>query len=333
MRSIQNIIIIFAIIGGLAGCNGGANQQKNPATKKKITIKIPDFNADSAYSYIAKQVSFGPRVPNTENHDACAKYLYDKLNSFADTAMNQKYTAKAFDGTRLKGINIIGSFNPEAKDRVLLCSHWDSRPWADHDSDPAKRNEPVMAANDGASGVGILLEMARQMHLDHPEIGVDIIFFDLEDYGPPRDKQQNDEEDWWALGSQYWARHPHIENYYANYGILLDMAGAKNAKFYMEGYSMMYATGVIKKVWNTARKLNYSMYFPFEQNGYIQDDHVYINEIIGIPSIDIIHLNPDSSNHTFFEYWHTTHDTLDKISKETLKAVGQTLLTVIYEEK
>lgn len=327
------LILIIPLMLLLFSCN--QNEEKKTPTESKVvkTIQVPQFNADSAYQYVEKQVAFGPRIPNTEPHQLCAEYLVGKLDAFADTAFIQYFKTRAYNGTILNGKNIIGIFHPDLNNRILLCAHWDTRPFADHDPDPSKHKTPIDGANDGASGVGVLLEIARQMSMQEPPIGVDIVLFDTEDYGPPQDLQQRSEGDWWGLGSQYWSRNPHKVNYYARYGILLDMVGAKDATFYLEGFSMTYAPDFLKKVWNTAHRLGYKNYFIFEQDKFIDDDHKYVNEILNIPTIDIIHLDPNSANHTFFDYWHTTGDTMDKISRETLKAVGQTLLTVVYEMK
>ena len=330
----RNIIFIFFIFPFFLSC--GNNNEKTGTKKprgEKISIVVPEFNADSAFNFVKAQVDFGPRVPNTEAHAKCAEYLYNSLKMYTDTAMIQNFKVRAFDGTVLNGKNIIGSFFPKRNNRILLCAHWDSRPFADYDDDPEHHNTPIDGANDGASGVGVLLEIARQVYTHKPAIGIDIIFFDAEDYGPPKDKQSKSEENFWALGSQYWSKNPHVMNYYAKFGILLDMVGAKGATFYMEGYSLYYAPQVVKKVWSTAHRLSYQNYFIFEQLGYIEDDHKPINEIIGIPTIDIIHLDQKSSNSTFFEHWHTVNDKIDVIDKQTLKVVGHTLLTVIFEEK
>jgi Zn-dependent M28 family amino/carboxypeptidase len=318
----------------LFACNEGRKpESKTEPLDQKPKVNIPVFNADSAYSYVKNQVDFGPRVPNTLNHQKCAEYLFEKLKSFADTAMVQSFKTKAFDGTVLNAKNIIGVFNPDKSKRILLCAHWDSRPFADHDPDPSKHNTPIDGANDGASGVGVLLEVARLMATDKPSVGVDIIFLDVEDYGPPRNHPSADVKDQYGLGSQYWSKNPHDPDYTADYGILLDMVGAKNAQFYMEGFSLMHASGVLKKVWNTAHRAGYAEYFLFEQVGYIDDDHKYINEIAKIPTINIIHLDPESSNSSFFEQWHTTADNMSVIDKQTLKVVGQTVLNVIFGEK
>ena len=236
-----------------------------------------DFNVDSAYIYIAQQVALGPRVPNTPAHKACADYLIEKMHGFCDTLIVQDFTVKAYNGTLLNGKNIIGSFRPELTSRILLGAHWDSRPYADHDPNPANRRTPIDGANDGASGIGVLMEIARQLSLKNPEIGVDIIFFDVEDYGAPQDDENSYQGEFWCLGSQYWAKNQHIQNYKARYGILLDMVGGKNAVFTREGTSNYFAPDILNKVWNIAMKLGYTAYFKNIETPPITDDHLYIN--------------------------------------------------------
>lgn len=309
-----------------------APKTSNPKKENKaIDVKIPRFNEDSAYRYIADQVAFGPRVPNTAAHTACGRYLIDKLKKFSDTVLVQQYKTRAYNGTILNGLNIIGSINPHIQKRIFISSHWDSRPYADNDPDPANHRTPIDAANDGASGVGVILEMARQMSIERPRIGVDFIFFDTEDYGPPIDLNQHG-GNFWGLGSQYWSKNLHNPDYSPHYGILLDMVGAKDASFYMEGFSLEYASHILKKVWNIGKELGYDNYFLFENGGYIDDDHKYINEIAKIPTIDIIHLVKDTPGNTFFKYWHTLGDDMSTIDKNTLNVVGQTMLTLTYRE-
>jgi len=329
----KNLLYINLALLLLIACgepNKKQTSQKKSTPKKQITI--PDFNADTAYLFVEKQVAFGPRVPNTVEHNNCAQFLYNKLKVYADTALIQNYKTRAYNNTVLNGKNIIGSFKPHNINRILLCAHWDTRPYADYDKNPDNHLKPIDGANDAGSGVGVLLEIARQMSLRNPGIGVDIIFFDVEDYGPPQELQMHG-SNFWGLGSQYWSRNPHEPGYDARYGILLDMVGATNATFLMEGHSMLYASDILKKVWTVGNRIGYTDFFLFDSAGYIDDDHKYVNEILGIPTIDIIHLDTESTGSIFFEHWHTLGDTMDKIDKETLKAVGQTLLTVIYEEK
>jgi hypothetical protein len=291
--------------------------------------KGPEFDAASAYGFVKKQVEFGPRVPGTPAHAACADWLVKEFKQWTPDVVVQAFRAKAFDGTLLDGQNIIASFNAGASDRILLCAHWDSRPFADHDPDPANRYTPIMGANDGASGVGVLLEVARLLSLRKPACGVDIVLFDLEDYGEHNEWRGKVSPDNWCLGSQHWARNPHRPGYRARYGVLLDMVGASDAVFPRDGTSMYFAPSVTKRVWETARGLGYSRYFLDRESGSLIDDHLYINQLTGIPTVDIIHYDPDRG--AFAASWHTLGDTLDKIDIDTLTAVGRTVLALIYQ--
>lgn len=291
-------------------------------TANKPSVNIPDFSADSAYWYTKKQVDFGARVPGTKPHKACADWLETQLRRFADTAFIQKAKATAHDGKQLPIYNIIGIFRPEASERVLLCAHWDTRPVADQDDE--RKNEPILGANDGASGVGVLLEIARQLQAQKPTVGVDIVLFDTEDYG------QSDIDDSYCLGSQYWASHLHKAGYKARYGILLDMVGAPDAMFLKERWSMNYAPATVAKVWSVAAELGFESYFPnMLSPGAITDDHYYVNKIANIPTIDIIHYTPEGG---FAKYWHTHDDNMNAVSKNTLDVVGTVLMTVVYRE-
>ncbi len=310
----------------------GKQNTSSEATKSSQKITTPVFNADSAYSYVDKQVAFGPRVPNTEQHEACAAYLAAEMKRFGADVIVQEADVVAFDNTVLKAKNIIAQYNPELNNRLLLFAHWDSRPFADHDKDPSKHDTAIDGANDGASGVGILMELGRQIGKAGHHLGIDIIFFDAEDYGQPDHKNLPYKEDTWCLGSQYWGKYPHKEGYYARYGILLDMVGAKNALFYQEMYSMRFAPELNNRIWNTASDLGYGQYFVFQQGGMITDDHIYVNKYRNIPCVDIIQFDP-SSESSFGTYWHTHNDDMSNVDKNTLKAVGQTLLEVIYKEK
>lgn len=310
----------------------GANNKKEAAKEQpEERIKAPVFNPDSAYGYVKAQVDFGPRVPNTKAHEACGDYLASKLSDFGAQVTNQRADLRAFDGTILKARNIIGAYNPESKKRIALFAHWDSRPWADNDPDESNYHTPILGANDGASGVGVLLEIARQIQLKQPELGVDIIFLDAEDYGTPKFHEGESEEDSWCLGSQYWAQRPHEEGYNARFGILLDMVGGKGATFYKERYSNDYAPSVVKKVWEAASLAGYGNFFIDQYGGYATDDHLFINRLAKLPTIDIIPYDPGSGE--FSPVWHTVRDNLDAIDPATLKAVGQTVMEVIYNEK
>lgn len=309
----------------------GQTDSNQTDTKKVLRQSIPVFSADSAFSYVKKQIDFGPRVPGSKAWTTCASWFESELKVWADTIIIQNFQARAFNKEVLKGRNIVAVFNPKAKKRLMLSSHWDSRPFADHDPLPENHRKAVPGANDGASGVGVLMEIARILSKESPDIGVDIVLFDLEDYGPPQDLQRNsDSEDFWGLGSQYWSRNPHIENYRAFYGILLDMVGVPEPRFLQEGFSLYYAPHIVKKVWTMASNLGYSQYFPQEQGGYITDDHYYVNKIAGIPTINIIHL--EKGNNSFFKHWHTINDNLDSVDPKSLDIVGTVLLNLIYSE-
>lgn len=323
----RNILILLSIsFIAMASCSSTKKESATDDAVSVNTTKI-EFDADSAYAYVSRQVEQGARVPNTEAHSRTAEYLASELRRHGAQVTVQSAKLKTFDGTMLNAQNIIGEYNPDSTKRILFLAHWDSRPWADNDPDVSKHKQPVMGANDGASGVGVLLELARVMHKNNPNIGIDIIFVDAEDWGDSSGSMSS--ENTWALGTQYWAQNMHRKNYAPQYGVLLDMVGAKNAKFYKEYLSMNYAPQVVNMIWSIARDAGYSDYFVSEVGGAITDDHVFVNRA-GIPCIDIIDQN-SGSGRGFFPAWHTTYDTMDNISPETLKAVGQTLTDLIYK--
>jgi hypothetical protein len=302
---------------------------------KDTTPKVPTpvFSEDSAYQYIYNQVAFGPRVPNTAPHKACGLWLESELTSYGFEVILQEAIVSAWDGSKLEMKNIIGQFNKESKERILLCAHWDTRPYADKDI--IDRFKPIDGANDGGSGVGVLLEIARQISMKSPGYGVDIIFFDTEDYGTIHDAgYQSIQEmlDDWCLGSQYWSRNLHVANYSPKYGILLDMVGAPNATFPKEGLSMKFAGHKVTAIWNAAESLGYGNYFVKKMAGAITDDHTFINNIAGIPTLDIIDMNVEGQYWTFGSFHHTHADNMDIIDKKTLKAVGQTVMEAIYQK-
>ena len=310
----------------------GSSKKDKTAEEKVIVVKAPDMNADSAYLYVKQQVDFGPRVLGSKAHRECGDFLSAKLASFGAKVYQQEFDATIYDGTTYKARNIIGAFNPDARKRVMLCAHWDSRPWADNDPDEKNHHTPILGANDGASGVGVLLEIARQIQLKAPEIGIDIVLFDAEDYGMPQFTGKHD-EDSWCLGSQYWSRVQHVPHYNARFGILLDMVGGKGATFLQEGYSRDYAFSVVKKIWKKANEIGFGTYFPKRSGGYVTDDHVPVNQVAKIPCVDIIPCDEGCELSSFGSFWHTVNDNMDVIDKNTLQAVGQTVMEVIYNEK
>ncbi|MBP9070316.1 MAG: M28 family peptidase, partial [Bacteroidia bacterium] len=237
----------------------------------------------------------------------------------------QAASATTYDGKSWLLKNVIASFDPQNKKRILLCAHYDSRPFSEKETDPKLRANPCPGVNDGASGVGVLIEVARVIQTKNPNVGIDIVLFDLEDYG-----DNGGMPDTWCLGSQHWSKNPHKPGYTANYGILLDMVGAKDARFPKEEISTFYANDVVTKVWKAAKTSGASAYFVDEETGEMTDDHTFINKIAQIPTIDILHY--DAYKNSFFEHHHKNSDDIKTIDKNTLEAVGQTLLEVIYNE-
>ncbi len=308
---------------------------ENTETPTINTSFAKEFNADSAYFYIQKQVDFGPRIPNTIAHEKCGDFMVNTLKKYGFEVIEQRFNPKTYYGKTLKARNIIGSLNPNASKRILLAAHWDARPYSDKDA--TIKTKTFDAANDGGSGVGILLEIARAIHYakTKPNIGVDIIFFDAEDDGEKESmepvKLPKDLTTWWCLGSQYWANNLHKTGYSAYYGILLDMVGAKDATFPKEGYSMQLAGTITNNLWLTAANLGHSKYFIDAEGGGITDDHVPVNTIAKIPMIDILH-QEIGTERTFGAYHHTQDDNMKVIDKATLKAVGETLMQTLYQE-
>lgn len=324
------VLVLLFLSGAYYGCQTSQTGTQE-ATSVPNILATPTFAEDSAYAFIAKQVDFGPRIPNSSAQKACGIWIVEKMKSYGLQVSTQPFEANRYDGKRLNGLNIIASFNPVATKRILIAAHWDARSIADKDS--VRKNEPIDAANDGASGVGVMIELARVLSQakDKPNVGVDFIFFDLEDHGEPHDMAAGNPLSW-ALGSQYWAAHLLPENYRPYYGILLDMVGAKGAVFPHEGSSMQYAPGLVRSIWATAADLGYGNQFIDADAFGISDDHTAVNEIAKIQMIDIIDLRPVNGGFDFGSYHHTHQDNLSNIDKSTLKAVGQTLLQVLYRE-
>lgn len=326
----KQIPYILSLIIMLLACN---NSAKSVETVQETNV--PEFNSDNAYGFVAAQCSYGPRVMNSVAHDSCAQYIVDTFRSFGLDVIVQEGNGKLYDGTSVKMQNIIASYNSDIVPRIIICSHWDSRPWADHDADEANHHTPIDGANDGASGVGVMMEIARLIQSDTLNIGIDFICFDAEDCGTPEWAEENaNSSDTWCLGSQFWANKIGEESLFSissyKYGILLDMVGGNECVFQKEQYSLYYAPNVVDKVWATANRLGYGNYFKNEEGGGVTDDHVQVNRA-GIRCIDIIASDSKTKMH-FPDTWHTMNDNIGNINRQTLKAVGQTLLDVIYNE-
>ena len=298
----------------------------------------PVFNADSAYAFTKAQCDFGPRNMNSRGHDLCGEWIVNKFREYGCKVTTQRANLTGYDGTTLRSCNIMASINPEATTRILLCAHWDSRPWADNDPDQSNWKKPIIAANDAASGIAVMLELARIINNGkaekalRPQLGVDFVCFDAEDSGTPQWADVPDDADSWALGAQYWSKNL-PQGYEARYGILLDMVGGVGAQFFQEGISLQYAPEIVKKVWRSAREVGFGSYFPKRMGGMVTDDHVPVNRYAKIPTIDIIPFYPDCKQSGFGPTWHTLADNMENIDRNTLRAVGQTLVQVIYKEQ
>jgi glutaminyl-peptide cyclotransferase len=336
------ILLAFAVPFFMRAC---ADEQPPPPppVPPLPQVEIPSFNADSAYNFTDKIVGMSPRVVGSEGARKVKAYLIEQFKKYGADVVEQPFDVKTFDGKSHKATNIVARMNLQATKRVLLSAHWDSRPFADskEETDATKRNKPILGADDSGSAVAMLIEMTRQLQA-HPlsNVGVDIVLFDAEDYGdttkqsplrPLTEAQADAQNKTWALGSQYWSAKPHVAGYKAAYGINLDMAGSQNARFPRETNSQKYAPGVVAKVWRVANYHGFGSYFVNESSSFpMLDDHLYVNEIAKIPMVDIIN-NPVETQ-SFGKYWHTHNDNMSIIDKNTLKAVGQTVLSVLHYE-
>jgi hypothetical protein len=322
--------IVAVLCLSIFACNNESTQTQTETVQKPAAFvkKAPAFNEDSAYYWVQKQVAFGPRVPGSKAHANCAAFIEKTLKDYGLTVVVQTAPITTYDNKIFNLKNIIASYKPEFQKRVLLLAHWDSRHIADNDT--KDENKAIDGADDGGSGVAVLLEIARQLSKADLKVGVDLFFSDLEDYGQPDDSDKPKMQDSWCLGTQYWAKNMHVPGYTANYGILLDMVGAKGAIFPREGTGSYFAPDVVNKVWSTAKNLGYGSYFTDDKTGSTTDDHLYVNTIAKIPCIDIVHMSPVTGS--YGEHHHTHKDTMDIIDKNTLKVVGQTVLEVLWQE-
>ena len=303
-------------------------------TKTNTTADVRcAFSADSAYTYIAQQVAFGARVPGTDEHAACGDWLVKKVAQYGAQVRNQYGTMINYAGEEQPIRNIVAFFEGSTPYTILLCAHWDSRPWSDEELLYEDRFTPVLGANDGASGVGVILEILRQLSTVKANGGytpsVQVVFFDCEDMGTPAHYTGKEREHTWCLGSQYWARdYAQYSPVKIHYGILLDMVGDPSATFPREYFSVTHAATYVEQIWRTATKLGYGRYFVSQPAYPITDDHYYVSTIAGIPCVDIIDYK--SNNGTgFAEWWHTQDDDMRNINKQTLQAVGETVITTI----
>ena len=327
---LSTLLLSLLLLTACGGSQKSTTTESATESEPVATVVGPTFSADSAYAFCKAQCDFGPRTMNSKAHEECGAWIARQFQGYGLSVIEQRATLRGYDGTPLQSNNIIAQYRPEQKERIMICAHWDSRPWADNDPDSTNWHKPVMAANDGASGVAVMLELARLLKDNTPNIGIDFICFDAEDWGEPQWVVSENAENYWALGSQYWAKNLHQSNYKPRYGILLDMVGGQGARFYQEGFSLTYARDLVERIWQAGATVGYSAYFPREEGGSINDDHVPVNEIAHIPCVDIIHHTRGAG---FGPTWHTVNDDMQHIDRNTLRAVGQTLVQVIYTEK
>ena len=323
---------IIALCVGILFCNLGCKSDApvTPPTKEekpaKPRVTIPKFERDSAYAFIEKQLSFGFRIPGTKESHACKDWMVSKLKSYGAQVVEQSFKASFMDVKDAQAYNVIAEINPEKKQRVLLCAHWDSRKVAEKDSDEDRKEDPIMGADDGASGVAVLIEIARLISQNEIDLGVDIVLFDAEDQGDDPGGTKS-----WCLGSQYWSKNPHKAGYNADFGILLDMIAAEGANFTYEGHSSRYAPKVMEKIWTLAHRMGKMDLFKKIKTGAITDDHYWVNLNLGIPTVDIINRpQPNTNGHGFGDYHHTHNDDISIISKKNLGSVGQVVTATLY---
>ncbi len=335
-HSYWSLLAVSCIIALIAGCKGKTRVNTWTGLDTIPLSPCPTFEEDSAMSHIVRQCGFGPRITGTKEADSCAMWIMRMFGSYGCVVKEQKATVTTWEGKQLTCRNIIASHNPGAKDRVIVCAHWDTRPWADNDPDKGNHHTPIAGANDGASGVAVMLEIARNLsRTPLKNYGIDFICFDAEDMGLPQwaedAEQKENGQDTWCLGSRAWAEQAASEAYSARYGILLDMVGGRGTSFSRESMSMQYALPIVDMLWNLAIQIGYGDYFKLREGGALIDDHINVNTIAGIPCIDVVPYCTDGPS-SFGPTWHTVDDTVENIDPAVLKAVGQSVLQMIYND-
>jgi len=295
------VVVVFAL-----GCQARAGDGGS---------RVREFKGTTAFSYVEKQMSFGPRIPNTPGHDKMGDWLLAELRARADTVTVQDFPWTTKKGAKLRLRNFFARFRPQATDRILFLAHWDTRPFADKSQNLGQQRMPVPGANDGASGVAVLLGVADALKAKPATVGVDLLFVDGEDYGSFEDSTET------LIGARYFAKHQ-PPGYTTLYAVLLDMVGDKDLQFYQEGYSMASAPEVVQRVWQTADRLGYSKVFIARAGQTLIDDHVPLQQA-GIRAIDVIDFD--------FPYHHTTEDTIDKVSAESLQIVGDVAVSLVRQ--
>lgn len=323
-------LCVFPLLVSCKSKDASKDNESDLYTNDSVSVEDREpFDADSAYNFVAAQVDFGPRTPGSKAHEDCRKWIIEKIGFYGFQVDVQSFDGKDYFNNNVKGYNILTRINPDIKDRVLLLAHYDSRQVSDNDAISENKHVAVLGADDGASGVAVLMEILRTV-ANYPHrydsTGMDILFVDLEDNGHTNNNGKDDDN--WCLGSKHYATVVKDSPIKPRYGILLDMVGAKGARFCMEQYSKIYAARYQKSIWDTAKRLGYENYFLGKDGGAITDDHVPMITIAGIPTVDIINFDPDTDK-GFGSHWHTQKDNMGVIDTNTLRAVGETVLTFI----
>lgn len=316
----MRITTIFCFLLLLAACKSDPPAQASE--KPMAQLKVPMFDSALAYSKVEKQLSFGTRVPGSSTHTQCKNWMVETMKSYGWSVEEENFKATVYTGEELPGTNVISKYNPDATTRILLAAHYDTRHIAEKDDNESLQDEPIMGADDGATGIAVLMALAKIIGESDLAIGVDMVFFDLEDYGDPG---PNGNPESWAIGSRHWAKNVD-RAYKPKHAILLDMVGAKDATFPKETYSRRMNPQLVDKVWKLAQDMGYGNYFVDEDRGGVMDDHISVANHAGIPMIDIIHKTHDGFGH----YHHTHKDDIGIVDRRTMKAVGQVMLSVIF---
>ena len=314
-RVLPPLAVALAAGLALAACDGAGTEQ--PAPAPLLVADRPSFDGAAAHELLRTQVSFGPRIPGRAGHQAQLQWMTELLQPLADTVLVERFThTHSETGDEIPLANVIARFRPDAPRRLLFLAHWDTRPTSDAATTPEERAMPVPGANDGASGVAVLLQVAETLAAHEPPLGIDLLFVDGEDFGPTTDDM--------FLGAKHFAR-TWPRDRWPEYGVLLDMVADADPRFPIEGYSAEFAPDVAQRVWGVAARLGYGPYFPLEVGQALGDDHVPLNEA-GIKTIDIIDFEYGPGN----AYWHTPDDTPERTSARTLEMVGEIVLELIY---
>jgi peptidase M28-like protein len=293
-RGVWGVALVALACQARAGGGGGAKE----------------FNGQTAFGYVERQMAFGPRIPGTPAHRAAGDWILSQLRTRADTVIVQEIPHAA-----LQLRNFFARFRPAATDRVLFLAHWDTRPHADQAQNLGQQRLPVPGANDGASGVAVLLGVADALKQRAPALGVDLLFVDGEDYGNFADSTDV------LIGSRWFAAHQ-PPGYQPLFAVLFDMVGDKDLQIYQEGNSLAVAPEVVQRVWQAAADLGYARVFVPSARHTLTDDHVSLQRA-GIHAIDVVDFD--------YPFWHTTEDTLDKVSAASLQIVGDVAVALVRQ--